>query len=326
MATHITLTGRAAAYRGDPETEITSPEALGALDGLRYEADVCSRYLYDPLLEELGIADGTVGVRFDSDAGELRVVTEYTSPRKLNEKELDALAEETRGQWGDGIGESAFDDYAQKTGIRIDLSPFDRDQDLRVEQTAIAGPPPKKPSPLFSSARSGNLKRLAKLLDAGEDPNVISKDGFTPLAFALWQGHTEAARLLIERGTHVNGHDPKEFCPLTHAVIRGNPEIVRLLLEKGADVNGRMTPDQEKVDYAPLTMACNRKQWECGRILLEHGADPNIPDKNDYTPLLMLKDDEESLEFARLLIAAGADVNAHNEFYKVGARFKALAK
>jgi ankyrin repeat protein len=132
--------------------------------------------------------------------------------------------------------------------------------------------------------------------------------------------------LLVERGTSLNGHDPKEFCPLASAVIRGNPEIVRLLLEKGADVNGRMTPEQEKVNYAPLTMACNRRQWECGRILLEHGADPNIRDENDYTPLMMMQDEEQDLEFARLLIARGADVNARNDFCEVSPRFKALVK
>lgn len=315
MPTRVTLSGRAAAYRGEPEIELTDAGSLQPLDGLTYDEDVCSRYLYDPQLEKLGIDGGAVRVTFDPEAGELRVVTEYLAPRELKPAELQALIEETTGQWSDGIGEGCFDAFAAETGIRIDLSPFDRERDLRVTQETVAGPSPKKPSPLFASAKSGNLKRLTKLLDAGEDPNVVDKHGFTPLAYTLHGEHTEAARLLIERGASVQARADGDFCPLTTATVKGNVEIAQLMLEKGADVNGRVTAEQDTVQYSPLMMACNRRQWEVGRLLLEHGADVNLRDSTGYTPLLML--DERGLEFARLLVERGADLNARNDFCKV---------
>ncbi len=310
MPTLITISGPAAAFRGDPEEEITDAAFLRGLDGLDDSQDVCSRYLHDALLEALALEGGTLRLAFDEPAGTLRVVTEYRAGRALKEPELEALVRETEAQWSDGLGEGAFDDYYRETGVRIDVWPLHRDRDVRVTQARVGGPGPRRPSPLLAAAKSGSVKRLAKLLDQGEDPDVVDRHGFTPLDHALHGGHTEAARLLVERGARVDGAGENGFCPLTTATIRGNLEIARLLLERGADVNGRNTPGQETVEYAPLLMACNRRQWEVGRLLLDHGADVNLRDSAGYTPLLML--DSQGIEFARLLVQRGADLDAHS--------------
>jgi hypothetical protein len=103
----IIVSGPAAAFALDADQAVTDPKRLQQLDGLYYSEDVCSEYL-DRELEEIGIRGGAVRLAFDRQEKQLRVVTEYRSPRRLNSSELKKLVEETVGQWSDGIGEEEF--------------------------------------------------------------------------------------------------------------------------------------------------------------------------------------------------------------------------
>jgi len=303
----VIISGRAVA--SDADGEITDPKRLAALDGVSSE-DECSNYVHHEALEGVEISGGALVCRFDAAAGQLRVVTEYLTNRKLTRKQLDALQRETDGQWSDGIGEGCFDAHEERTGIHIDPWPDLDDRDVRVEQVADTAKPPRR-SPLLTPAAKGDTAKLTRLLDKGEDFEARDKDGNTPLYLAVWNGHVEAARLLLERGANPNVLG-EPWSVLTCATVIGNVELVRLLLEHGADVNGRVMADGSHEKYFPLLMACNRHRLEAGRVLLGHGADVNLADNTGYTPLMMLGADD--VELGRLLLDRGADPAARNDF------------
>ncbi len=316
----IVISGLAEVKRSEDDALVTDPAVLSKLDGYVHEEDTCVQYL-DGVLDRIGLIDGALRLRHDAEHGRLLIVTEYGSPRELKPKELKALTDYTVAQWSDGIGEGGWTQF-EDLGVWVDLFPDGQSKTLTAIQfdDGVKIAPPKKP-PMLAAAASGNLKRIHKLIDEGQDLSPVDKYGFTPVDLALHNGHVEAAHLLIEAGANLQQpQDPQKFSPLTTAVIKGQAEIVRLMLEKGADVNG-LAPKGEPAHYFPLLMACNRHQLEAGKVLLEYGADVNQRDPSGYTPMMMLG--ENDVELARLLLERGADPKAQNDF---GAVNKTLLK
>ena len=83
---------------------------------------------------------------------------------------------------------------------------------------------------------------VARLLDAGVDPNMAYGNGLTALMWAA--GHTDdatvgdgltTARVLLDRDAKVELTDDRGRDALMIAAERGHAEMVRLLIERGAD-------------------------------------------------------------------------------------------
>jgi ankyrin repeat protein len=127
---------------------------------------------------------------------------------------------------------------------------------------------------VFEAAAIGDVGRLRVLLD--EDAplaNAWSDDGFTPLHFAAFFGHPEAARLLIERGADLETRSTNEqialdAAPLHSASAAGQLEVCRVLLAAGADVNA-----VQHGGYTALLDAAASGNDELVEFLLERGAD-----------------------------------------------------
>ena len=107
--------------------------------------------------------------------------------------------------------------------------------------------------------------------------------------------------------------------PLVYAARENCMECAKTLVEAGADVNQRTF-----YGWTPLLVATQNRHYKLADYLLEHGANPNTPNKGGWTPLYLATDnrnieggdypvrtpDMDHLDFIKLLIAKGADVNA----------------
>ena len=133
---------------------------------------------------------------------------------------------------------------------------------------------------LHDAAFDGNVERMRKLLEKGENPNVRDEYGSTPLHKAASRGHVDIARLLLEYGADPNVRDEYGWTPLHNAAYRGHVDVVAHLLERGADPN-----IQNKDGSTPLHKAASRGHVDVVRLLLEHGADPTVKNKDGATPL-----------------------------------------
>jgi len=107
--------------------------------------------------------------------------------------------------------------------------------------------------------------------------------------------------------------------PLVLAARQGSLETVKVLAAAGADVN-----QVTRYGWSPLLAATQNRNYQIGKYLLEHGADPNRANKGGWTPLYLATDnrnieggdypvrapDMDHLEFLKLLLDKGANVNA----------------
>jgi ankyrin repeat protein len=113
--------------------------------------------------------------------------------------------------------------------------------------------------------------------------------------------------------------DGGELTALVYAARSNDLETVKVLLEAGADVN-----QTTGYGWSPLLVATQNRYYRLAAYLLERGADPNLPNRGGWTPLYLATDnrniesgdypvrkgDMDHLDFIKLLLDKGADVNA----------------
>jgi ankyrin repeat protein len=180
-------------------------------------------------------------------------------------------------------------------------------------------------TPLMAAARAGATGAVEALVAAGAE--LETKDparGQTALMWAVAGQHRDVVRVLIKSGARPEAESASGFTPLMFAAREGALEEARLLVEAGTDVN-----HAARDGSTPLLIATVRGQWELGELLLKHGANPNAGSgfnplhwaagawetqlsgefgSHQYEVLAGLRPGK--LEFVKLLLSSGADVNA----------------
>jgi ankyrin repeat protein/beta-lactamase regulating signal transducer with metallopeptidase domain len=164
---------------------------------------------------------------------------------------------------------------------------------------------------LFAAARRGHKEVCQLLVANGADVNAALKNGRHPLGDATLRGHEEVVKLLLANGADVNLSVNNYGVALQAAACYGHPALVDILIAAGADVNANTR------NGTPLHLAARAGKRiddeTVGQIvkkLLEHGADVHAIDKQSGCTPLHIASQKGRAEMARLLIAAGAEVNA----------------
>jgi uncharacterized protein len=113
--------------------------------------------------------------------------------------------------------------------------------------------------------------------------------------------------------------DGGALTPLIYAVRSNDLDSVKALLAAGANIN-----QTSGYGWSPLLVATQNRFYQLGSYLIEHGADVNLANKGAWTPLYLATDnrniesgdypvrkgDMDHLDFIKLLLDKGANVNA----------------
>ena len=155
---------------------------------------------------------------------------------------------------------------------------------------------------LVRAVNSDCTEAVTFLLTVGGDPNLYS-NGMSLLCLASMNGYTETVKLLIEAGADVNLVGYFELTPLMLACLHCHEDTVSLLLQSGADPSLQTNIGATALMYS----ICNNKYFSIVRLLLKAGAVVNAQDKDGYSALTMACRDG-CYKLAELLIQYGADV------------------
>jgi uncharacterized protein len=147
-------------------------------------------------------------------------------------------------------------------------------------------------TPLAEACTNADPVMIEKLLNAGADANAVSDQGETALMAAARTGSVESVKVLLDHGANANSKEGwLGQTALMWAVAEHHPAVVDLLIRHGADVNARSTIRDEKI----------RNKWFTANVV-------SVPPRGGFTPLLYAAR-QNSLESAKLLVKAGADLN-----------------
>lgn len=148
-------------------------------------------------------------------------------------------------------------------------------------------------TPLHLACTNRSAAMVKRLLTAGANPNVALPRGETILMECSRTGNAEAVAALLRVGARVNETEVvNQQTALMWAVAQQHPKVVQALLEGGADIRARSRT------YPQIVETGNRGGSNDVSTVLRGGS----------TPLLFAARVGD-VESAKLLIAAGADVN-----------------
>jgi ankyrin repeat protein len=182
-------------------------------------------------------------------------------------------------------------------------------------------------TPLYLACVNGSAPMIAKLLAAGADANAATTEGETALMTVARTGKVEAAKVLIAAGADVNSKEQwRQQTPLMWAVAEAHPEMAQELIAHGADVNARQVtwnwerqvtkePREKWMPLGgltPLLFAARQGCVECSRVLVKAGADINATNPNGFSPILLAIINSH-YDVAAFLLDQGADANIADE-------------
>jgi hypothetical protein len=161
---------------------------------------------------------------------------------------------------------------------------------------------------LFAAVAADDPARVREVIAAGAWLDTWDIRGYAPLHQAVRDDRPRAAGVLLELGADPNGRIPAGSRSLLDLAIRERHlAIVVLLLEHGVVL------DRDEVKPEDLAGIMRSTAWtgdaDSLRTFLAAGIEPDITQSNGYTALMDAAA-ENQLEIARILIEAGADVNA----------------
>ena len=147
-------------------------------------------------------------------------------------------------------------------------------------------------TPLWTACENGGTAVIKRLLQAGANPNLALLAGETPLMVAARTGKADAAEALLARGANANAKGARGQTALMWAAAQQHPDVVKVLIAHHADLHVKSDVWNEVMAVPPHGLPLYNRS-------IPHGGD---------TALLFAARIGD-LESARLLVAAGANVN-----------------
>ncbi|BGP13882.1 hypothetical protein JCM10213_002521 [Rhodosporidiobolus nylandii] len=201
---------------------------------------------------------------------------------------------------------------------------------------------------LHESASAGRLALVIACLEKGISVSQADVYGRQALHYAAMHGHALVCRTLLAAGTNPSIPDLDGYSPIIYSITNGRAPVVETFLAAGVSFDG--TPGSGTDDLNALSLACQYGHEAIARLLLERGAKvvPNpagywpqhlaareghagvlrllveatkggelsidVPDKFAQATPLIHAASEGHAKSVQVLLAAGSDVHALDEF------------
>ncbi|PHS07134.1 MAG: ankyrin [Blastopirellula sp.] len=141
---------------------------------------------------------------------------------------------------------------------------------------------------LCHAIEANDLEEIDRLITAGADVNAIGKDNMTPLLWAFPDNKLERFEKLLEHGADPNVIFKSQFGT---KVFEANDSLIHLVIKTRAE------------GYL--------------EVILKNGGNPNLQGKSgDYPLHLVVKLGIHQEEHIKLLLKAGADINATSKGFR----------
>lgn len=162
-------------------------------------------------------------------------------------------------------------------------------------------------SPLFVSARTGNVE-IAKLLVAEGATIDLNYHGTgTPMITAAEYGHLDFLKYLLEQGVELDKPFTNQGSALIVASENGHQVIVEFLVRKGLDIN-YYSPNRGNA----LIASASNGYTKTVKYLLEKGMDINFVAPNQGNALIAASRNGH-LETVKFLVSEEADIDIISE-------------
>ena len=173
---------------------------------------------------------------------------------------------------------------------------------LNIRRELAAGPiKVQVEEPLVLAASLNYTDTCERLIQEGADVNAVWKKRYmTPLYWAAVIGNVELMHMLLKAGANPSTEEFSVFC---EAAAVNNVESCAALLDAG------VSPVHETRGWTTTALhrAAGAKAYQVCKMLLEKGMDPNVLDRDNRTPLMVVAGEGQRGErICDLLLAAGA--------------------
>ena len=156
-------------------------------------------------------------------------------------------------------------------------------------------------TPLHQASWSGHKGVVEQLQLSGADIEAKTRYGWTAMHFAAWHGHEAVVQQLLDGGASIDVKNVYGWTPLHSASFRGHENVVRLLLDRSADIEA-----ETGYGWTAIFGALAEGHDNVLNLLLEKGADPNA--HNSYGGTVLITAARTGMETAAsLLLQRGAD-------------------
>ena len=105
-------------------------------------------------------------------------------------------------------------------------------------------------SSLLIATKQGHFEIVKYLIDAGADPEIRDKFGFTPVLMSIVEQKTDCLATLLGYGVLIERRDDNHDTPLISAIRCKNKEAIRMLISAGADVTVKTRDNKSIFDVA----------------------------------------------------------------------------
>ena len=178
---------------------------------------------------------------------------------------------------------------------------------LAAAVAQAAGPAVPRDTRLVDAVKAGNSAAAAALLTKKVDVNAPEADGTTALHWAVRNDNAKLVDQLIRAGANVKTENRFGVTPIALACENGSAAVVERLLKAGVSAN-----TTGPLGETALHLCARTGKPEAIRVLLTNGARiDTIENWRGQTPLMWAAA-EGNVDAMKMLIEAGADVNARS--------------